>query len=113
MARVLSQRYTLSVGATRIVRVNCTDELEDASLTGTPTVEEQTTSDLTIPDGNKKVNTATYSCAVTGKTVAIGKAIEFTVAGGSDGSEYTVRCSCGTDSDPAETLVYDVVLSWT
>jgi hypothetical protein len=112
MARILSQRYTLSVGATRMVRINCTDDLDDgASLTGTPTVAEQTTSDLTLDD--KAVNAATYSCAVTGKTVAIGKAIEFTVAGGSAGTDYTVRCTCSTDSSPAETLVYDVILSWT
>jgi len=112
MARILAQRYTLSVGATRMVRIDCTDDLDDgASFTGTPTVAEQTTSDLTI--ANEAVNTSTYSCSASKETVAIGKAIEFTVAGGSAGTEYTVRVTCGTDSTPAETLVYDIILAWT
>jgi hypothetical protein len=106
------QQRTLSAGSTRIVRLNCTNDLDDgASLTGTPTVTEVTTSDLTI--ANKAVNSATYSDSVTQGTVAIGKAVICTVAGGTAGSTYTLRITVSTDSTPAETLVYDVQISWT
>jgi hypothetical protein len=111
MAVTLSQRHTLSVGETRVVRVNCTADLDDgASLTGTPTVVEVTTTALTL--GDKAVNAATYTDANTGRTVAAGKAVQFTVAGGVAGTTYRVRVTVGTDSTPAETLVYDLLLSW-
>jgi len=71
MPRTLQQRHSLSVGATRVVRVNATDDLDDA-----------------------------------------GKAILFTASGGTAGTEYRVRVTCGTDSSPAETLVYDLLLDW-
>ena len=111
MPRILTQQYTLSVGATRVVYIDCTRELGDASLTGTPTVAEQTTSDLTL--GNKAVNTATYTCGVSGRTVAVGKAMLFSVSGGAEGTEYTVRVACDTDSTITEHLVYDVIINWT
>lgn len=111
MPITLSQRHTVSVGATRLVRVNCTQDLDDgASLTGTPTIAEVTTTALTL--GSKAVNSATYSDAVTGRTVSVGKALQFTVAGGVAGTSYTVRCTCGTNSSPAETLVYDLLLTF-
>lgn len=111
MPITLTQRHTVSVGATRLVRVNCTNDLDDgASLTGTPTIAEVTTTALTL--GSKSVNAATYSDAVTGKMVAIGKGLQFTVAGGVAGVTYSVRCTCATNSSPAETLVYDIVLTY-
>lgn len=111
MPITLTQRHTLSVGATRLVRINGTNDLDDgASFTGTPTVAEVTTTDLTLD--NKAVNTATYSDSVTGETVAIGKGIQFTVAGGTRNYTYRVRVTCSTDSSPAETLVYDVLIDW-
>jgi len=114
MARILSQRYTLSVGATRMVRINCTDDLDDgASLTGTPTVAELVTEDLTLE--NKAVNTSSYTSEAQKKsrTVNSGKGIEFTVSGGKEGRQYIIQVSCGTDSSPAETLVYHLILEWT
>ena len=111
MPHTLEQRHTLSVGATRLCRVNCTDDLDSGvSLTGSPTVAEVTTSDLTL--ANKIVNTATYTDDVTGNTVAIGKGIQFTVSGGSAGTTYRVRITCSTDGSPAETLVFDVLIDW-
>ena len=111
MPHTLVQRHTLSVGATRVVRINCTSDLDSGeSLTGTPTVAEVTSSDLTL--GSKSVNTATYTDAATGVLVAIGKGIIFTAAGGTAGTTYRVRITCGTDATPAETLVYDALLDW-
>lgn len=111
MPITLAQRRVASEGSTRIVRVNATRDLDDgASLTGTPTVVEVTTSDLTI--ANKQVNTATYSDSCTNATVAIGKAVEFTIAGGTSGTTYRIRVTVSTDSTPAETLVYDLQVTY-
>lgn len=111
MAIVLEQRHTVSVGSTRVVRINCTRDLDSgASLTGTPTIVEVTTTALTL--ASKAVNAATYIESQTGDTVAIGKALEFTVTGGVAGTTYTIRASCSTNSSPAETLVYDLYLTF-
>jgi hypothetical protein len=111
MPRTLTAAKALSAGSTRLVRLDATDDLDDgASFTGTPTVAEVTTSDLTLD--NKIVNTATYSDSQTGRTVAIGKGIQFTAAGGTAGQSHTVRVTCSTDSSPAETLVYDLTITW-
>ena len=111
MPITLKQRATISAGATRLLRINATDDLDDgASLTGTPTILEVTTTALTL--GSKTVNAATYTDAVTGETVAVGKGLQCTVAGGVAGTEYRIRATCSTNSTPAETLVYDVILSF-
>ena len=111
MAVEAPQTYTLSTGSTRLVRVNYTKLLDsDVSLTGTPLVDEVTTSDLTL--ANKAVNTDTYVDANTGKTVAVAKAIQFTIAGGTSGQSYTVRVTVSTDSTPVETLEYDLIITW-
>ena len=111
MAVQAPQTHTVSTGSTRLVRVNYTKRLDsDVSLTGTPTVAEVTTTDLTL--ANKAVNTATYSDSSTGKTVAVGKAIRFTVAGGTSGQTYTIRVTVATNSTPTETLVDDLVITW-
>ena len=109
MPHTLTQRHTLSVGATRVVRINCTPDIDSGVLlTGTPSITEQDTSDLTLT--SKQVNTVGYSDNNTGHTVAAGKGILFTVAGGSSGSTYTVLVSC--DTDTAETVVYDMIMSF-
>lgn len=111
MPITLTQTHDISVGATRLVRVDYTRDLDEgASLTGTPTVVEVTTSALTI--ANRKVNTATYTKSGSGGTVPIGKAVEFTVTGGAAGTTYRIRITCGTNSSPAETLPYDVLLTF-
>ena len=108
----LPQRHTISVGDTEVVSVNYTDHLDDGDLlTGTVTVAEQTTSDLTI--ANNAVNTATYVEAQTGDTVAIGAAAQFSVSGGTAAnSPYTVRVTCSTDATPARTFVRDALITW-
>ena len=113
MAKQLSQRHTVSVGETEVVAVNYTDHLDSGELlTGTPTVAEQTTSDLTL--ANKAVNTATYLEAVSGDTVAIGAAVQFSALGGTAAnSPYTIRVTVTTDATPARTFVRDLLLSWT
>ena len=92
-----------SPGDTAAIAMDFTPLLRSGELlTGTPTVTEVDGSDLTIANVGK--NTAQIT--VNGSTVAIGAAVQCTVAGGSAG-KYRVRVSCGTDSTPAQTLVRD------
>ena len=75
-------------------------------LTGTPTVLEVGTSDLTL--ANKAVSTG--SLTINGATVATGQAVQFTATGFTGGRTYTIRLSAGTDATPAQTLVGVVTL---
>ncbi len=103
--------HQIGAGATRLVRVNFEYDLDsDTLLTGTPTVVEVTTTDLTL--ANKKVNTVAYTDTHSGVEVAIGKAVEFTVSGGTAGTLYRIRVTVSTASSPAETLVYDLLLAF-
>lgn len=105
------QRHTVSVGETRLVRVNFADNLQSGvTLTGTPTVVEVTTTDLTL--GSKSLNAATYTDD-DGTTVAISNAVTFTVAGGTAAnSPYSILVTTATNSTPAETLKCLVKLSF-
>jgi len=69
-------------------------------LTGTPTVVEVTTTDLTL--SSKVVSIAIL--IVSGVDVPIGEAVQFSVSGGVAGTLYTVNISVGTDATPAQTL---------
>ena len=94
----------------RNVAVNFQGKLDSGELlTGTPTVVEVTTSDLTID--NVAVNTAALT--IDGVSVAIGEAVQFRVSGGNAGTDYTIRIDVGTDASPAQTLVLNVCLSVT
>ncbi len=70
-------------------------------LTGTPTVAEVTSSDLTI--SNVGLNDSTVS--VNGSDCVANAGIQFLVAGGLTSTKYVVEMSCGTDATPAQTLV--------
>ena len=97
----------VSAGATRIVSLDLTDDLDSSeTLTGTPTVSEISTTDLTL--GNKQVNSG--SITVLGRTVTAGKAIQFTTAGQVAGTVYSLSVSCATTTTPAETLTYTVIM---
>jgi len=110
MAITCLERPIVSTGSVRLVRVDFTDALDSGvSLTGTPTVVEVTTSDLTL--GNKIVTIASYDDD-SGTTVAAGKAIQFTVTGGTAGTTYTILCTVATDSSPAETIPCNVLLTY-
>lgn len=99
---------TISQGAKRVVKINCTRELTGTeALTGTPIVTERTTSDLTIT--SKIVNAAVE--IVDGESVAVGKCLRFFVIGAKKGTTYTIDISCTTTSSPdPETLCYEGVL---
>lgn len=92
----------LTPGETRLFSVSFDDVLDEGELlSGTPTVAEQTTADLTI--ANKAVSTA--ALVILGETIAIGRAAQFKVSGQLVASSpYTIKVTCGTDSSPAQTL---------
>jgi hypothetical protein len=109
MPTIANQRGEMSAGAARNVAIDYTSELAKTGelLTGTPTITEVTTSDLTL--SNKAVSTA--SLTILGETVAIGKAVQFKVSAGSGLlGQYTVRITVSTDATPAQTFVDDYVL---
>ena len=101
------QRQFMSAGETRMVGVSFIGELDSGELlTGTPTVAEVTTTDLTL--ANKVVNTAELT--LDGVTVAIGQAVQFSITGGTAGVTYQITCTCGTDATPAQTLIQTVTI---
>lgn len=111
MPITLPQRYEISAGDTETVSVNFTDHLDAGELlSGSPTVVEVTTTDLTL--GNKAVNSATYVESHTGDTVAIGAAVQFSVSGGTAYTTYRIRVTVNTDATPARTFVRDLLLCW-
>lgn len=78
-------------------------------LTGTPTVLEVTTTDLTL--ANKAVNTEALT--VNGLAVAIGQAVVFNVAGGTAGTTYQtyqIQIVVDTDATPAQRLYINTKL---
>ena len=70
-------------------------------LTGSPNIEEITTTALTF--ANQAVNVAALT--INSKTVAIGMAVQFKVSGGVAGISYRIRVTVNTDATPAQTLV--------
>ena len=75
-------------------------------LTGTPTVLEIRTTDLTL--ANKAINTA--QIVVLEDTVAIGQAVQFSVTGGTGGRAYEIEITVNTDAGVAQTFVERVPL---
>lgn len=100
---------TISQGARRVVKIDCSRELSGTELlTGTPTVTERTTTDLTI--ASKAVSVAAEE--VNGASVPAGRVLRFFVSGAKAGQRYTLDISCATTSAPdAETLAYEGALA--
>lgn len=105
---IAPQRPFKSVSGTRNVAVSFSDMLDVSELlSGTPTVTEVTTSDLTL--GNKLVNTGALT--INNVSVPIGEAVQFNVVGGTvANSPYRITISVDTDATPAQTLIGTVVL---
>ena len=112
MVLTIDHTYTISVGDTEVIDVDFTQQLRSGeSLTGTPTVVELTTTDLSL--GSKAVNSATFENARNGKTVAVGAGVQFSISGGTAAnSAYTISVTCSTDGSPARTLVRYLTISF-
>lgn len=102
----LVQEPQLAVGDVDVVAIDFTDYLDSGELlTGTPTVAEVTSSDLTL--GNKAVSTA--SLTILGNTVVTGAAVQFSIQGQQSGLDYRVRVTATTDATVARTKVVDLI----
>lgn len=107
MPITLEQRPVVSAGDVEMVGIDYTDWLDSGELlTGTPTVAEVTTTDLTL--SNKAVNSTAVT--ILGTSVAVGKAVQFKMSGQSAGKTYRVRVTVSTDATPARTAVRDVLI---
>lgn len=97
------ERPVAAVGETNLFSVSFAGVLDSGeSLTGTPTVAEQTSSDLTI--SNVSVNTVALT--INDRTVAIGDAVQFKVIGQLAATmTYLLKITATTDSSPAQTKV--------
>lgn len=96
-----------TVSGVRNAAIDCTGVLDSGeSLSGTPTVEEVTTSDLTI--SNSAISTA--ELVINDKPIASGKAVQFKVSGGAANTTYEIKITMSTDATPAQTIIMRVKL---
>lgn len=95
-----------TVGETRNGAISLFSTLDDAELlTGTPTITS-TPSGLTF--AQVKVNTVEVE--VNELQVPVGKAIQFSVSGGTHNGTFKCRATVTTTSTPAQTLEVDFIL---
>jgi hypothetical protein len=101
MPNTAPQRRTKTASETRNVAVSFVDVLDVGELlTGTPTVVEVTSTDLTLT--NKAVNGS--SLVVNDVTCLAGQVVTFTVAGGVAGTDYQIRITATSNAGNAQTL---------
>lgn len=103
---IAPQRPTFVVGERNNPAVSFDGVLASGELlTGTPTVAEETTTDLTI--SSESVNTVALT--INGESVAIGRAVQFSVVGQQAGVTYMLKITATTDSVPAQVKIRHVV----
>ena len=108
MSNTAPQRHSKAVSEVRNVAVDMRGLLDDGELlTGTPTIVEVTTTDLTL--ASKAVNGSTLT--INGVECLAGQAVTFKVSGGVAGSTYTIRVTVSSDATPAQTFVVAVRLA--
>ena len=100
MAILLSELPTISVGETELFALDYTDLLDGSETLTGPTVAEVTTTDLTI--ASVAVNSAIQT--INGVSVAVGQAVQFSVAGQKIDTTYKLLVTVTTTSTPARTL---------
>jgi hypothetical protein len=95
----------ISVGDTRTAYVDCQDELiTGETVTGSPTVAEVTTSDLTL--GTPAILAA--DVVYKGVTYPQDKGISFTVTGGTVNTTYTILATIATSE--SNTMIFHLPL---
>lgn len=105
-AEITDRRFK-TVSEARNVAVDFYNMLDTGELlTGTPTVEEITTSALTL--ANKAINSTTQN--VNGASRAAGQVVTFKVTGGSAGVLYKIKITVSTDATPAQTFIRSIAL---
>lgn len=107
MANTAPQRHTKSVSEARNVSIDMRGVLDVGELlTGTPTIVEVTTTDLTL--ANKAVNGSTLT--INGNACLAGQAVTFKVSGGVAGTTYTIRITVSSNASVPQTFVVAIVL---
>lgn len=106
MTTTAAQIHERLVGSESNHAVGFDDLPSGVLLTGTPTVQEQGGSDLTIT--SVAVNTSAVT--VFGTSYVAGTAVTFHRAGGAANKTYTMRVTVTTDATPADVLVGDCLL---
>ncbi len=109
MAHRAPQCHSKTVSEARNVAVSMEGKLDDGELlTGVPTVNEVTTTDLVL--SNKVISTSDLE--LNGKLVPAGRAIQFGVTGGLADTDYIIFMqAAGTDSTVSQTPTAEIVLS--
>lgn len=97
------QRPIFAQGEVRLCSCAFADQLDSSELlTGTPTVAEQTTTDLTIT--NKAINTSSFT--MLGETYTAGQVVQFLVSGMlTTRGWYRIKVTCSTDATPTQTVI--------
>ena len=91
----------------RNIAIDLRGKLEvDELLIGTPTVEEITTSDLSL--SNEAVSSSELT--IEDDLVPVGQAVQFKVTGGVAGKRYKIRVTVNTNANPAQTLIENIKL---
>jgi len=102
MSHTCPQKHSKTASEVVNCSVDFTGKLDSGELlTGTPTVTELTSSDLTI----SSVAVSTSTLTINGVSVATGAAVTYSVSGGTADTDYTLIVTCGTDATPAQTRV--------
>jgi len=96
-----------TAGEARNISIRFSELLDDGELlTGTPTILELVSSDLTI--SSKAVSTAIRT--INGVSTPIGEAVQCSITGGTAGITYEVQIVAATDSTPAQSLYGNIKL---
>lgn len=93
MSKTLPMVPIKLAGETLNAAIDMTERLASGETLSTPTITANST---TITLGSPTVNATTTN--VLGNSVAVGKAILFSVSGGTAGTEYEISISCTSSS---------------
>ena len=107
MAITLREKHYISAGSTVLMAVEYTQALDAGELlTGTPTITEVTTTDLTIT--NKLVNSTTL--VVNDISCIAGQAVQCLVTGAVAGTTYMIKIEVSTTSTPTQRFIHHAIL---
>jgi len=98
------ERLVAAVGESNLFSVSFANVLDSGELLASVTDIVDNAGGATLTISSKAVSTA--ALIINGKTVAIGKALQFLVTGAVvAGTPYTLKMTAVTDSTPAQTKV--------
>ena len=107
MAKTAPQSHLITTDETRNIAIDCRGYLDTGELlSGTPTITEVTTTVLTL--ASKAVSTAELT--INGATVAIGEALQLSVAASAIGT-YSVKFICSTDASQTVSGFITIIVS--